>query len=56
MKAAIAPNPTSIDPAKTFPAPELGAEPVTLAIGLPVPEAEEEMKDAEAEAVTLVGG
>lgn len=57
MRAAIAPRPASMLPAKIVPAPELGAdEPVepgvTLAIGLPVPEAE--LKEAEAEAVTLV--
>lgn len=55
-KAANAPRPASIDPARTFPAPELGADfPVGLAIGLPVPAAEEETKEADAEAVTFVG-
>lgn len=45
-----------MEPAKTFPAPEFAAEvPVGPAIGLPVPELEDDTKDAEADAVTLVG-
>lgn len=54
--AAIAPRPASNDPASTFPAPEPGADgPVASAMGLPVPDSEDETKDADADAVTLVG-
>lgn len=55
-KAPNAPNAVNIDPAKTFPAPEIGADvPEGPTMGLPVPAREEETKEAEAEAVTRVG-